>query len=77
MKESRRSGLLKLLKSKLAEGSKTYLLLDEIQEIEGWEKVINELFDNTEYSVDIYLTGSNSRMLSSEIATYLTGRLLT
>jgi len=66
--------LLKLLKSKLAKNTKTYLLLDEIQEIKGWEKVINELFDNKEYNVDIYLTGSNSRMLSSEIATYLTGR---
>jgi predicted AAA+ superfamily ATPase len=49
-------------------------LLDEIQEIKGWEKAINELFDNKEYDVDIYLTGSNSRMLSSEISTYLTGR---
>jgi len=65
---------LKLLKSKLADGQKTYFLLDEIQEISGWEKAINELYDNKEYNVDIFLTGSNSRMLSSEISTYLTGR---
>ena len=66
--------LLNLLKSKLSNNKKTYLLLDEIQEIPGWERAINELYDNKEYDVDIYLTGSNSRMLSSEISTYLTGR---
>lgn len=51
---------------------KTYLFLDEVQEIEGWEKVVNTLF--ADFNVDIYITGSNSRMMSSEIATYLTGR---
>lgn len=66
--------LLNLLKSKFVNNTKTYFILDEIQEIEGWEKAINEIFDNNEYNADIYLTGSNSRMLSSEIATYLTGR---
>lgn len=43
-----------------------------MQEIEGWEKVVNSLA--ADYDVDIYVTGSNSRMMSSEIATYLTGR---
>ena len=66
--------ILKLLKSKLVEGKRTYLFLDEVQEIEGWEKAVNELFDSSKYNVDIFLTGSNSRMLSSEISTYLTGR---
>lgn len=65
---------MKLLKSKLVNGQKTYFLLDEIQEISGWERAINELYDNKEYDIDIFLTGSNSRMLSSEISTYLTGR---
>ena len=61
-----------LLKGELAPQRRTYLFLDEVQEIEGWEKVVNSLA--TDFDVDIYLTGSNSRMMSSEIATYLTGR---
>lgn len=61
-----------LLKGALAPQRRTYLFLDEVQEIEGWEKVVNSLA--TDFDVDIYLTGSNSRMMSSEIATYLTGR---
>lgn len=61
-----------LLKGALAPQQRTYLFLDEVQEIEGWEKVVNSLA--TDFDVDIYLTGSNSRMMSSEIATYLTGR---
>jgi len=61
-----------LLKSKLSETEKTYLFLDEIQEINSWEKIVNSL--NTDFNTDIYVTGSNSRMMSSEIETYLTGR---
>ena len=49
-----------------------YLLLDEIQEIKGWEKAVNSLLENTD--ADIYVTGSNSKLMSSEISTYLTGR---
>lgn len=60
------------LKSRLVDNEKTYLFLDEVQEIEGWEKVVNSLA--SDYHVDIYVTGSNSRMMSSEISTYLTGR---
>ena len=60
------------IKGRLADNKKTYLFLDEVQEIEGWEKVVNSLF--SDYNVDIYVTGSNSRMMSSEISTYLTGR---
>lgn len=59
------------LKLHLAE-EKTYLFLDEIQEVKSWEKVVNSLM--SDYNVDIYVTGSNSRMMSSEISTYLTGR---
>lgn len=51
---------------------KYYLFLDELQEINGWEKVVNDLLEN--YNVDIYVTGSNSKLMSSEISTYLTGR---
>lgn len=60
------------LKGRLANNKKTYLFLDEMQEIEGWEKVVNSLA--SDYDVDLYITGSNSRMMSSEISTYLTGR---
>lgn len=63
------------LKSKILQSKKTYLFLDEIQEIEGWEKVVNTLA--SDFDVDIYITGSNSRMMSSEISTYLTGRYIT
>ncbi|MBO5857910.1 MAG: ATP-binding protein [Clostridia bacterium] len=64
--------LYNLLKTKLLEGETTYLFLDEVQEIDGWEKAVNSI--NTDFNVDIYVTGSNSRMMSSEISTYLTGR---
>lgn len=63
------------LKSKILQSKKTYLFLDEIQEIEGWEKVVNTLA--SDFDVDIYITGFNSRMMSSEISTYLTGRYIT
>ena len=49
-----------------------YLLLDEIQEITGWERAINSLLEGAD--ADIYVTGSNSKLMSSEISTYLTGR---
>lgn len=62
------------LKGKIVEHEKTYFFLDEVQEISGWEKVINSLI--SDYDVDMYVTGSNSRMMSSEIATYLTGRYI-
>ena len=62
------------LKSRLSTKGKTYLFLDEVQEIEGWERVVNSLA--SDFDVDLYVTGSNSRMMSSEIATYLTGRYI-
>ena len=62
------------IKKNLYPDGKTYLLLDEVQEIENWEKVVNSLM--TDFDVDIFVTGSNSRMMSSEISTYLTGRYI-
>ncbi len=62
------------LKAKLAPNGKTYLFLDEVQEINGWERAVNSLA--SDYDVDLYITGSNSRMMSSEISTYLTGRYI-
>ena len=60
------------LKEQLSPNGKTYLFLDEVQEIKGWEKVVNSLW--SDFDTDLYITGSNSRMMSSEISTYLTGR---
>lgn len=60
------------LKTAIAGKGRCYLLLDEVQEIEGWERVVNSLLESAD--VDIYVTGSNSKLMSSEISTYLTGR---
>ena len=62
------------LKESISSEGRTYLFLDEVQEIEGWEKVVNSIA--SDFDVDLYVTGSNSRMMSSEIATYLTGRYI-
>jgi predicted AAA+ superfamily ATPase len=54
--------------------AKKYLFIDEVQKIESWENTINSLFKTGDY--DIYLTGSNAYLLSSELATYLSGRYI-
>ena len=66
--------LYAFIKGKAAKQSsnRLYLLLDEIQEIPEWENLINAL--TIDFNVDIYLTGSNAKLLSSELATYLAGR---
>ncbi|WP_338957443.1 ATP-binding protein [Fusobacterium nucleatum] len=51
---------------------KIYILLDEIQEVKGWEKAINSFL--IDLDADIYITGSNANLLSSELATYIAGR---
>ncbi len=63
------------IKARIVPSGKTYLFLDEIQEVRSWEKAVNSFM--TDFDVDIYVTGSNSRMMSSEISTYLTGRYIT
>ncbi|MGN1110570.1 MAG: ATP-binding protein [Oscillospiraceae bacterium] len=60
------------LKNAIQGKGRCYLLLDELQEIDGWEKTVNSLLEG--FDVDIYVTGSNSKLMSSEISTYLTGR---
>ncbi len=66
------SRLYNEVKQNLADGKKTYIFLDEVQEIDNWEKAVNSIV--TDFNVDVFVTGSNSRMMSSEISTYLTGR---
>ena len=53
---------------------KYYIFLDEIQEVKDWEKCINSLRSDEKYKFDIYITGSNAKLLSGELATYLVGR---
>ena len=62
------------IKGRMTDGQRYYLLLDEVQEVEGWEKAINSLLEDA--NTDIYVTGSNSKLMSGEISTYLTGRYI-
>ena len=62
------------IKEQMTDDGRYYLLLDEVQEIDNWEKAVNSLLENA--NADIYVTGSNSKLMSSEISTYLTGRYI-
>ncbi|MCK9254243.1 MAG: ATP-binding protein [Bacteroidales bacterium] len=62
----------KYVKSKILLGKRNYLFFDEIQEVKNWEKAVNSFL--VDFDVDIYITGSNSKLLSSELATFLAGR---
>jgi hypothetical protein len=53
---------------------KTYIMLDEIQEVQDWQRAVNSF--RVDYDCDIYITGSNSKLLSGELATYLAGRYI-
>ena len=61
-----------LQKSKAVSGKRLYLFFDEIQEVSDWQKVINSF--SVDIDCDIYITGSNSNLLSGELATYIAGR---
>ena len=54
--------------------SKVYLLLDEVQNVKSWEKAINSF--KIDFNIDIYITGSNAYLLSSELSTLLSGRYI-
>ena len=69
-----RKKLYEYLKSKLVKGKKTYIFLDEVQKVNEFEKTVDSLFINKD--VDLYITGSNAWLLSSELATLLTGRYI-
>ncbi len=64
--------LYRWIKAKMAGQSHVYLMLDEVQQVAHWEKAVNSLF--MEGRADIYITGSNAGLLSSEISTLLSGR---
>lgn len=62
------------IKSRLCKNKMTYIFLDEIQKVKDFQKVVDSLF--ADQKVDLYLTGSNSNMLSGELATLLSGRYI-
>jgi predicted AAA+ superfamily ATPase len=65
----------KYIKPKIARGRKSYVFLDEVQRLKDFEKIVDGLFVLPD--VDVYITGSNAHLLSSELATYLSGRYVT
>ena len=65
--------LYKFVKENIKKG-KMYLLLDEVQNVESWEKAINSF--KVDFNIDIYITGSNAYLLSSELSTLLSGRYI-
>ena len=69
-----RKKLYEYIKQKLVKGKKTYVFLDEIQNVKDFEKTVDSLFINKD--VDLYITGSNAYLFSSELATLLTGRYI-
>ena len=64
--------LYSLIKSQIKTNDKYYIFLDEVQKVQNWEKAVNSL--NIDSNVDIYITGSNAYLLSSELSTLLSGR---
>ncbi len=66
--------LYSYIEKRLSKTGRTYIFIDEIQRIEGWHDVINSM--RVGFDCDIYVTGSNAFLLSSEIATYLSGRYI-
>lgn len=63
-----------LIKERVPAQGPVYILLDEIQEVRDWEKLVNSLISLERF--DIYITGSNSRLLSGELSTYIAGRYI-
>jgi uncharacterized protein len=68
------SDLIEYCQSKLKPGKKNYLLIDEIQDIENFEKALRHFY--SEPNIDIYCTGSNAKLLSGELADLLSGRYI-
>lgn len=66
--------LIKLYKSELKPTGKVYIFIDEVQNISGWERVVNSYSQDYVDSYELFISGSNSKMLSNELATLLSGR---
>ncbi|MDE7508909.1 MAG: ATP-binding protein [Muribaculaceae bacterium] len=63
-------------RDEVAGEGKVYIFIDEVQDILGWEKTINSLSQDYTFEAEIFISGSNSRLLSGELATLLSGRYL-
>lgn len=66
--------LYNFVKEKIDNDKRFYIVLDEVQEVDKWEKAVNSFL--VDFNADIYITGSNSHLLSSELATFLAGRYI-
>ena len=66
--------LYKYIKTRITKNKRYYILLDEIQEVKSWEKAVDAFL--VDLNADVFITGSNSQMLSSELSTYLAGRYI-
>lgn len=64
-------GLIDDVRSRIEVGKGSFILLDEIQDVEGWERAVESFYDA---GAEVYITGSNANMLSSELASKLSGR---
>ena len=65
-------GFYEYVKARICPNKRTYLFFDEVQKVHGWENAVNSF--RVDFDCDIYITGSNAYLLSSEISTYLSGR---
>ncbi len=65
-------GFYEYVKARICPDKRTYLFFDEIQKVHGWENAVNSF--RVDFDCDIYITGSNAYLLSSELSTYLSGR---
>lgn len=65
-------GFYEYVKERICPDKRTYLFFDEVQKIRGWENAVNSF--RVDFDCDIYITGSNAYLLSSELSTYLSGR---
>jgi len=70
------SELIEIYKEELKPKGKIYLFIDEIQQIEGWEKAVNSYSQDFTEHFEIFITGSNSTMLAGELSTLLSGRYI-
>lgn len=70
------SDIINLYETTYAPRGKIYIFIDEVQNIENWEKIIISLAQHPVKKYEVFITGSNSRLLSGELATYLSGRYI-
>ena len=68
--------LIDIFRTEIASEGKIYIFIDEVQDISGWERTINSLSQDYTFDAEIFLSGSNSRLLSGELATLLSGRYI-